>query len=719
MKKKLLCLVLIFVIVAAMCSTLVVAYAAGNDSNGGNADMSSSADSTVKTEYEGYTADLGNLPITFVYGDKYYKGFSADHFGVVSRTSVEERHGVITTTKLKMYEDDRLMVTVETAFYEDYNAYDYTVYFENCGTDNSAVLKYVNAMDIDFDGSNAVLKGILGDHDNQYAPYERDLAEEDVNFTSIAGRATHTYFPYFNLETDKGGAMLAIGWGGTWQADFRYDQESGRTNFVGTGTVGMETYLKPGETVRTPLMAVVRYFERDEDIATNAWRAWMVDCNIPRESAESEESVQPFNLVCYHLDSGRPNSDGSISEGYDSWQRSMDAFYDHGLTATFRWFDAGWYETPYGGTETTDWWGTVGTWQIDTVKWPGDSFRESVEYAHEKGTKTMVWFEPERVTHLDGMVNYGYDREWVLSDHGNNNCYLNNLGNADALEWTTNRILTFMETHDVDYYREDFNMDPGIFWSIGDGYEGENRTGITENLYMQGHYTLWDNIIEWCCDNGKCPYVDSCASGGGRNDLESMRRGVPILRSDSDRTTIPLRLAMSSTFNKWIPFNGASSNETGGAQIATGITDVYTMRASYLPIYFYNAQWYHAQDTLNWDELKQGLNEWSDINKYLLKDYYVLTPYRGTTNDKDWTSWMYVDKDTDSAVLQAFRPASSTESTFKVECRGLNPDTYYSVRDLDGVNSIARVKGKALMNGLNLYAADARTAIVLYIDPIE
>ncbi len=672
----------------------------------------------VKAEYEGCTSDLGNLPVTFVYGDKFYKGFSADYFRVISKKTVNERNGEITTTKLKMYEDASLRITVETAYYKDYNAYDYTVYFENTGKNNTDVLKYVNAADINFEGKNAVLKGILGDHVNYYAPYEKSLTDGDVNFTSTAGRATHEYFPYFNLENDNGGAMLAIGWGGTWQADFHYDADTCSTNFVGTGTVGLNTYLKPGETVRTPLIAVVRYFERDEDLATNAWRSWMVDCNIPRQSAKSKESVQPFNLVAISGDTGRTNSDGSISEGYDTWQRSLDAYYDHGLTADFRWFDAGWYETPYGGTEKSDWWGTVGTWQIDKVKWPEDSFAESVEYAHGKGTGTMVWFEPERVTHLDGLVNYGYKREWVLSTQGNNNRFVNNLGNADALEWTTQRILNFMSTHNVDLYREDFNVDPAAFWAVGDGYEGSNRAGITENLYMQGHYTLWDSIIEWCGKNGKCTFVDSCASGGGRNDLESMRRAVPILRSDSDRTTISLRLAMSSTFNKWIPFNGSASNESS-AQLATGVTDIYTLRASYLPSIYFSAQWYHQQDTVDWDGLKQGLNEWTEISKYLLKDYYVLTPYRGTNNDKDWTAWMYVDTDSNSAVLQAFRPANSTESSFKVTPKGIDPDTYYSVRDVDGISSIDKVKGSALLKGINLYAKNARTAVTLYIVPVQ
>ncbi|MBO4572945.1 MAG: alpha-galactosidase [Clostridia bacterium] len=719
MKRVIVSLVISLVLAATFtlsaCSEAIVEQNAANVYTGGRtAEMTK-----TQEEYVEYCENLENLPISFVYGDSYFKGFDKNYFVETSRTVKAERNGVVTTAKLKL-RGDVLTVTVETAFYKDYNAYDYTVYFANESGENSKILKHVNAADMDIEGSNPVLKGINGDNPGNYAPYEKDLKNAAVNFYSYRGRATHHLFPYFNVETDEGGAMLAIGWGGTWQADFSYDQTKNATHFTGTGTVGLSTYLKPGETVRTPLIGIVRYYERDEDSATNAWRRWVVDCNLPRNTADGDECIQPFSQVNFMLDTGRPNSDGSISEGYDSWQRSLDAFLDNGLYADVRWFDAGWYMAPNGGSPTSDWWGTVGTWIIDPKKWPNDTFRESVEYFHDKGMDTMVWFEPERVTDLASMTRYGYKREWVLSDHGNNNYYVNNLGNEEAFSWTLSRILDFFERHDIDMYREDFNMDPYLFWNIGDGYEGKNRTGITENLYMQGHYRLWDGIIEYCKAHGKRPYVDSCASGGGRNDLETLRRSMNCLRSDTDRTTIPRRLAFTSSVSKWLPFTGASTNETDGAQIATGNTDIYTLRATFLASQYYNAQWYMAPSTVNWAALRQGIAEWREFNKYILKDFYNLTPYRGVDNDKEWTSFMYVDTDTNSAALQAFRQKNCQEDTVKVLLKGLDPDTVYTVRDIDGVNSIQRVRGRALMtNGLSLYAANARTAIVIYIEPVK
>ena len=687
----------------------------------------------TKAEYDGFVKDLRNFPINFIYDDIYFSGFHPLYFKEVSRTTSSERNGELTTIVL---ERDILQVKIETAFYVDYNAYDYRVFFTNSSfTENTGVIGKLNSVDMTFEDTNPRLKGIWGDHENNYRPYDYDLtAENNVFFNNTTGRATHITFPYFNLEMDNGGAMIAIGWAGNWEANINYNTSTGKTRFNGTGTLNLNTYLKPGETIRTPLIGIVRYYERNEDVATNAWRSWVVDCNLPREKAGTDEVVNPSTATCLAYDSDRPNSDGSISEYYGSWKPSMDAFFGNGLTATFRWFDAGWYYSPYKQTVPSDWWGTVGTWDLDMDKWryPSgykingvdvsgqDAFEDSVQYAAERGVKTLVWFEPERVTRLDGMVsNYGYDRSWVLSDNGNNNIYVNNLGNKDALNWVSNRIIAFMDKYKIDMYREDFNLDPTVFFQVGDGYQGANRSGITENLYYQGHYQLWDNIIDWCSKNGKCPYVDSCASGGGRNDLETIRRSIPLLRSDADRTTIPLRLAYTTSLVKWLPYTGAVAQDSAN-QLSTGVNDTYTFRATYLPHMTFSAKW--SQDTANvdWNGFKKAFKEWNEIKQYFFNDFYVLTPYIGINDSVNWTSYMYFDADRNSGVLQAFRPDSDESVANKtVVLRGLDPNSYYTLTDIDGVNNFTNVKGSDLMSsGITLKTSSKRTAMIIYINPV-
>ncbi len=671
----------------------------------------------AKNQFNSIINNLSLLPINFVYDNVYYSGFSHLKFKQVSKT-ISQESGVLKVDFI-LEKSQTLQVFINTAFYEEYDAWEYTVHFKNpSSTENSGVLEKINVASMSFKGGNPVLKGILGDHKNQYAPYEYDLTENKINFTSTLGRATHIYFPYFNLEHDNGGALIAIGWGGTWQADFSYDKLCDSTNFVGQATLGLKTYLKPGEKVRTPLIAIVNYYERNEDVAMNKWRKWLIKHNLPKDSAQTNKPVRPATSVGLMNDTGRPNSDGSISEGHDSWQRSLDAYYDNGLTADYRWVDAGWYISPYNQTVPSDWWGTVGTWKIDYIKWPSDTFKQSVEYAKERGTKTLLWFEPERVTHLEELVaNYGYRREWVISDNGNNNRYINNLGNKECFNWTLNRIISTMEETGVHLYREDFNMDPSIFWSVGDGYEGENRTGITENLYMQGHYALFDEIIAYCSRNNKCTFVDSCASGGGRNDLETIRRSVPLLRSDADRTTIELRLAMTTRLVRWLPYTGAATKESAN-QLTTGGMDIYVLRASMLPFFHYGAEFYHAQDELDWETLRQGQKEWNMLKDYFYSDFYLLTPFRSTTETKEWTVYEYFDGNSDSGVIQAFRGVNNPESSYCVKIKGVNADKYYSLTDLDGVNTCVKIKGSMLIKGFSIIAKNPRTAITIYVKPL-
>ena len=51
---------------------------------------------------------------------------------------------------------------------------------------------------------------------------------------------------------------------------------------------------------------------------------------------------------------------------------------------------------------------------------------------------------------------------------------------------------------------------------------------MTENLHVQGYLAYWDALRR----RHPGMLIDSCASGGRRNDIETLRRAVPLLRSD-------------------------------------------------------------------------------------------------------------------------------------------------------------------------------------------
>jgi len=599
-------------------------------------------------KYREWLNDPGHLPFSFVYGGKEYRGFSTAELSLMQKTT-KKALGKESTTFLYAL-GDGLKITLLLTHYFSHGATEWTVWFENTSPRDSEIIEEPKTRLV-LEGDLPMLKGILGDHVNLYQPYCTDLCGRTLQFSSDSGRATHINFPYFNLEYGSGGAMLAIGWAGTWKAQFSSDGQ--RTVYTAGAVNGMKTYLKPGEKIRTALFLFAPYTVRNEFYETNYWRDWFIRHNLPKADATGAD-MQPFSTCNLASDTGLPNSDGSISERYYTWRPTLEKMLEENAKVDFRWFDAGWYIRPDGGSEESRWWSTVGTWELDPVKWPGKTFRESTDYAREHGMKTIVWFEPERVTDPENLAkNFGYNTDWAIRTEGGRTVS-NNIGDPDCFAWTVGRICKMLRENRVEMYREDNNCDAASLWQYLDRREGKNRLGITECKLIDAHYRMWDEIIACTLSYGGCGFVDSCASGGGRNDLESMRRGVPILRSDNDRTTTSLRLSMTSAFNRWIPFCGANTKEKKEQLALTGTSDPYVWRASYLPILNVDSQF--VQDPgQDFDVLRFGLNEWAQIKPYLLKEFYVLTPWHSENDRNDFTAYSFFDPETECGVLLAFR----------------------------------------------------------------
>jgi len=603
-------------------------------------------------EYLSLRDDPALVPFRFTYGGKDYEGFSSEYFRVKDKSvaRVGDREDSFTVFQL----DGVIEVTLKLTHYYSHGVTEWTVFFENVSDKNSDIIENAR-VEMTFEGAAPVLKGILGDHVNQYRPYSIDLTSEKATFTSDHGRATHINFPYFNLECGDGGVMLAIGWAGTWRADISFDGE--KTKYIASSVNGLGTYLKSGEKIRTALFVVAPYAVRDEQYAANFWRSWFVEHNLPKADATGA-AMTPFSTCCLCSDTGLPNSDGSISERYDTWRPSLEKMIEEDAKVDFRWFDAGWYIRPDLTSAQPyvagyDWWDSIGTWELDPVKWPEGSFRESTDFAREKGMKTLVWFEPERVTDPENLAkNFGYNLDWAIRVPGERTIS-NNIGDPDCFKWTVERICKMLRENRVEMYREDNNCSAAPLWKHLDSLEGEGRQGITECKFIMGHYDMWDKIIECTLSYGGCGFVDSCASGGGRNDLESMRRGVPLLRSDSDRTSTALRLSMSWGFNKWIPFCGANSKEKLSQLAPTGVSDPYVWRASYLPVLNVDSQFVQDPDQ-DFGVLRFGLKEWKRVSPYLLKEFYTLTPWHSEQEKNGFCAFCYFDPEAEKGILLAF-----------------------------------------------------------------
>src|SRR6266566_4593899 len=145
--------------------------------------------------------------------------------------------------------------------YQDFQAIEWTVYFENTGKENTPILKDIQGLDLSFkleqDGE-FVLNGTKGDWctADSFEPFRQTLGKKATKrFVSFGGRPTNAAFPYYNLQTPGGGVFLAIGWPGQWASSFVSDGDRGLHIMAGQELTRLS--LKPGEEIRSPLIAML------------------------------------------------------------------------------------------------------------------------------------------------------------------------------------------------------------------------------------------------------------------------------------------------------------------------------------------------------------------------------------------------------------------------------------------------------------------------------
>lgn len=677
------------------------------------------------------------IPMHFVYDGKEYSGFGGDSFKLTG--CEKEKNGEKETTTFFYEFNDELTVSLTLNYYNDFGATEWWVWFENKKDKESKVLERIETK-LAFSGNYPVLKGIFGDHVNQYRPYSIPLEKNRVDFCSDHGHATHINFPYFNLEYGDCGVMLAIGWAGTWNADFYANGD--KTTYNACAVPNLKSVLRPGEKVRSASFLMAEYKMRDEDFATNYWRSFYIAHILPKEADGSP--IKPFSTCCLAYDTGLPHSDGSISEHYYTWKPSLEKMIEEDCKVDFRWVDAGWYIRPDLGSATPidlakhledvnkrpeghekDWWCSTGTWEFDPKKWPDKTFLESTEFARANGMKTLLWFEPERVNDVENLEkNFGYNPKWaihneeILKGPWGAPIFVNNLGDDDCYRWTLDRILKTLKENKIDMYREDNNKAAAKLWTYLDNLEGENRNGITECKLIQRRYEMWDTIIECTTSYGGCSFVDSCCAGGGRNDYESLKRGIPLLRSDSDRRLVAHRLAMTTSFNKWIPFCGANTREKLYPHLKHGDSDRYIFRASYLSVLNVDSQFVYNPDPKNFEILREGLKEWKKVAPYILKDFYVHTPWHQQTDTTAFTAFSFVDPESEKGVILAFSQEKCERQKLNISLPYAESGKMYKITDEDtGMEEI--LSGDSLSYEYTIKFKDKREARLLWIESVK
>jgi alpha-galactosidase len=562
--------------------------------------------------------------------------------------------------------------------YTDYPAVEWTVYFKNTGTQDTPILENIQGLDTTFhrgSGSEFVLNGIKGDwcDAHSFEPYRTTLDPNLVKNFAPPGNSGKSCdgpdgWPYFNLQTPGGGVMLAVGWPGQWASTFARDAADGL--HVTAGQQLTHLLLKPGETIRTPLIAMLFWKGADIVPAQNLWRRWMTAHNMPRTGGKTQPPTAQIQVSA---------TDDNVKD--------VEAVLKAGMTPDICWRDAGggftWYVNSGSPFKGNDAWLNTGTWDIDPGHYP-NGFKPFSDWVHAHGLQFLVWFEPERVGDPNSWLGKNHP-EWLLPNDGTGSIL--NEGNPEAWNWLVDHIDTIIKTQGLDWYREDMNgPGPLAGWRK---HDTADRQGMTENLYVQGHLAYWDELRR----RNPGLRIDSCASGGRRDDLETLRRAVPLLRSDfqfpNQQGVVEGNQGQTYGLSSWLPFYGTGCY----------FTDPYSSRSFYMA-------GFGTTD-------KKAFAEWRRVSLFFLGDYYPLTPYSLAADQ--WIAWQFNRPESGDGMIQAFRHASNQTASQTFHLAGLDPQAQYEVTNLDVAGS-AHFSGQELINhGVAVEIKDLPgSAIVVY-----
>ncbi|MBQ2684477.1 MAG: NPCBM/NEW2 domain-containing protein [Thermoguttaceae bacterium] len=652
-------------------------------------------------ETDTYSPDF---PFSFVYGGKPSRAFLKSW----NRTDTVETKGEITHRTILFSEPNGpLQVRCEVKEYLDFPAVEWELFFKNTGSGDTPIIESILPLDTHFrrpdftpkptgwwEADFGVNKYYNRQHEfllhhvtgslvriDDWMPLETPLpAGASCRLTTAGGRPVNLDAPYFNIQAGNEGWIAVLGWPGQWSAEF--SRVGGNGLRVAAGQELTHFKLLPGEEVRSPIAVVMPYFRQSWLEGQNIWRSWMIRHNIPRRADGS--------FVDHHLAACSSHWFEEMTQATAETQKFfIDRYLEEGMKLDYWWMDAGWYPCD-------DFWVNTGTWRPDPKRFP-NGLREVSDHGHGKGVKTIVWFEPERVSAKGEWFTQYPD--WLLLP---NEGPFMNMGIPEAREMVTDTIDRLIKNEGIDLYRQDYNFDPLDTWRRNDA---EDRQGITEIKYVTGYLAYWDALLQ----RNPMLRIDSCAGGGKRDELEAMRRAVPEIRSDYILEPVGNQNHILG-ISLWIPYHGSGIRAM----------DDYGIRSILSP--YLNLCYDMRDRSIDYSGVRRNLDIWE---KYLVpmygKDFY---PLAGLTDrdsvaagpsdvDTIWCGWQYDDPENGTGVIQMFRRDRSRQTEGLYPLFGLDRGAVYEFTDVD-TGQTWEYSGQTLRDeGLPIRIENAPQAVIL------
>ncbi|MBL7038614.1 MAG: alpha-galactosidase [Pirellulaceae bacterium] len=507
-------------------------------------------------------------------------------------------------------------------------------------------------------------------------------AGKPFTLESFGGRSSDGVMPYFNLATEGGGLVVAVGWSGDWRASFE-TLNDGQVR-VTAGLKRSRFKLQGRGQVRLPSVLVMGYRGAWLD-GQNQFRRLMLRHFTPKNHASMD--LMPVAASVHGMFAFNATTEEkltALAAHIAALKLPLDTF----------WLDAGWNE---GGFPRGQ-----GNPNADPDRFPHGLGPVGTAVS-KSDMRLLVWFEPERA-----MRGTRLDRErpaWLLAPSGTPNelrymekdgFRLLDLGNAEARRWALDSISQHIREAGISVYRQDFNQYPAFFWHTG---EPPDEVGLREVRYINGLYDFLDELAR------RHPglILDNCASGGRRLDFEMMRRCVVLWRSDScwDAKSFPRNVqAMTHGLSHWLPLHGLGARTTDDVALRSGMGACASFAVNF-------------RDPKAVATIRKHLDRYLKVRPLFATDYYPLTEW--SDNPEKWLAFQFHDPAKSEGIVQAFCGERTPRGIHTLKLHGLDPNKRYTITDWDDPAASAKRSGAELSNaGIEILADGVIRAVVLH-----
>ena len=577
-----------------------------------------------------------DVPISFKIGRKVIKGIPEEFSPKVKREAIDSTLWGYT---VEGQNKSGLCITAEYREYRDFPVTEWRVTITNNGKKDTPIIS-----DLRLGGEIACGKSVLtyGNGDtckrDGYSFFDKDVIEA-IRLTPFSGTSCQGAFPYMKLRGEGVEIRAAIGFPAKWVAEIAPSEKG--ISFL-CGQDRCHTRLSPGESFTSPRLTLMAYGAGSEYRGINIWRRFYFAHILPKDNG----APMPPKLCLHNFRAeGKPEFTGATEENQ---LFAMSEYLRKGIKPDVWWIDAGWYPCDYN-------WPRIGTWKVDKERFPR-GLAPIGKACEENDIDFLLWFEPERVrTGEEIDVEHP---EFLLSVEGSDN-KLFDLGNPEAREWITNRVDSIIKASGVKIYRQDFNFDPLPIWKAN---EAPDRIGFLENRHAMGYLAYWDDLLL----RNPGLIIDSCASGGRRNDLETMRRAITLHYTDIGYGDHPIKQKQHREMFEWIPYFRAHNmnwfdEESGGYNGKEHEPDIFAYHNAFTPS-MTDMLRYDADDVETAIEMQALWRKVAEIE--LEGDYYPITECRGST--EDWYAMQFDDAEKRRGFVQIIRNADAEEDSFNL-----------------------------------------------------